>query len=289
MSSTLGVIENISDTALWVAYVRSLEGERKDALFRDPYARELAGERGARIAQGISNRKTIAWHVALRTMIIDEMLIETIEKQGCDTILNLAAGLDTRPYRLALPASLHWIDVDLPAILTYKAEKLAGEQPKCALEQVGLDLADISARRELFERINSQAKQVLVLIEGLSVYLTNEQLGSLVTDLRAQSRFHWLLTEFLTAGGLQYVRRSWEKRLVKGDVGIQLTLDDSETFYQKYGWKMAQMRLIAEEAEIHNRKRFFFWLIYLGTFNNPQRRQAIYRDIGGYALFEQIE
>jgi methyltransferase (TIGR00027 family) len=289
MSSTPSLIENISDTALWVAYLRALESERPNALFHDPFARELAGERGARIAQSMPNRKTMAWHVALRTRIIDEMLVQAIERHGCDTVLNLAAGLDTRPYRLELPSSLHWIEVDLPAIFAYKNEKLVDKQPKCSLERIELDLADVSSRRDLFKRVEAQAKQVFVLMEGLSAYLTNEQLGSLATDLHAQPGFHWLLTEFMTAGGLKYVSRSWQKQLARGNAQIRLTLDDSETFYRQYGWKMAQLRLIAEEAEVHHRKPFFFWLIYLGTFNKAQRRQAIYRDIGGFALFERSE
>src|SRR5256885_6123414 len=35
-------------------------------------------------------------------------------EQGTDMVVNLAAGLDARPYRMALPASLQWIEVDLP-------------------------------------------------------------------------------------------------------------------------------------------------------------------------------
>jgi hypothetical protein len=50
---------------------------------------------------------------------------------------------------------------------------------------------------------------------------------------------------------------------------------------------MTQVRLIAEEAQVHNRKMFFLWLIPLMTLNNPQKRQEIYSDIGGYALFER--
>ncbi len=289
MNSAPYVIENISDTALLVAYIRALESERSDALFHDPYARELAGERGAGIARSMRNGKTLAWQVVLRTRMIDEILLQTIERSGCDTVLNLAAGLDSRPYRLALPSSLHWIEVDLPAILSYKAEKLAGKQPKCELEQVSLDLADIPARRALFERINAQAKQVFVLMEGLAVYLTSEQLGSLVTDLHAQAGFHWLLTEFMTATGLQYMRKNWDKRLIKGNAPVRLILDDGEMFYQEHGWKMMQVRLMADEARAHKRKPSFFWLIDLATFNNAQKRQTIYRDVGGYALLERGE
>jgi O-methyltransferase involved in polyketide biosynthesis len=47
------LIENVSDTAFWVAHHRGLEGERADALFRDPLAKVLAGERGRQIAESM--------------------------------------------------------------------------------------------------------------------------------------------------------------------------------------------------------------------------------------------
>jgi O-methyltransferase involved in polyketide biosynthesis len=65
-------------------------------------------------------------------------------------VVNLAAGLDTRPYRLKLSPSLKWIEVDLPAMIDYKEEILATEKPVCVLERFRVNLADVAARRELF-------------------------------------------------------------------------------------------------------------------------------------------
>ena len=59
-------------------------------------------------------------------------------------VINLAAGLDSRPYRIQLHTSLRWIEIDLPAMLNYKQEVLADERPLCALERVPLDLKDAS-------------------------------------------------------------------------------------------------------------------------------------------------
>jgi hypothetical protein len=44
--SSANPIRHISDTALWVAVYRAQESELADAVFRDPYARKLAGDRG---------------------------------------------------------------------------------------------------------------------------------------------------------------------------------------------------------------------------------------------------
>src|SRR5262245_25663827 len=124
------LIHNISDTALWVAHYRAMESERPDAHFRDPYAKLLAGDRGAEIVEKMPAARRNAWAMIVRTCIFDEVILRLI-KNGVDTVLNLAAGLDTRPYRLELPSSLQWVEVDLDAILQYKEQKLNGEQPRC--------------------------------------------------------------------------------------------------------------------------------------------------------------
>ena len=71
-----------------------------------------------------------AWTWVTRTYLFDQFITEQVE-EGVDLVLNLAAGLDARPYRMALPPSLRWVEVDLPELLTYKEEVLAGEKPVC--------------------------------------------------------------------------------------------------------------------------------------------------------------
>ena len=44
------LVRNISDTAMWAAAYRARETERPGALFRDPFAKRLAGPRGEQIA-----------------------------------------------------------------------------------------------------------------------------------------------------------------------------------------------------------------------------------------------
>src|SRR5579859_972160 len=101
-------LRNISDTALWVAVYRARESERADALFRDPFARKLAGARGEKIAQELEKAQRYEWPYVSRTLRFDQIISEQV-KQGADMVINLAAGLDTRPYRMDLPASLKWV------------------------------------------------------------------------------------------------------------------------------------------------------------------------------------
>src|SRR5262249_40483619 len=149
---------NLSDTARWVAVYRARETARPDALFRDPWAARLAGERGYAIAARMDATGSNEWAFTARTLLFDR-LGEDAGAGRAGTVVNLAAGLDARPYRMRLPASLRWVEVDLPAILDEKAEALAGETPVCRLERVPTDLADVAARRATFARLASGTKK----------------------------------------------------------------------------------------------------------------------------------
>src|SRR6185369_3245914 len=121
------LIRNISDSARWAAVFRARESERPDALFRDPLARRLAGARGEEIATQMPHGGSHAWSWVTRTVLFDQFIANAVG-QGADMVVNLAAGLDARPYRMALPSSLTWVEVDLPEFLDYKEEVLAGEK-----------------------------------------------------------------------------------------------------------------------------------------------------------------
>src|SRR5437667_6952274 len=145
----------------------------------------------------------------MRTVLFDRFIREQIA-EGVDMIVNLAAGLDARPYRMELPPSLQWIEVDLPDLLAYKESVIGNEKPVCRLERIALDLADVVARRELFGRLANRAKKILVLTEGLLVYLSREEVGELARDL---APFHRWITDVLSPGLLRMLKKQMGEKL----------------------------------------------------------------------------
>jgi len=169
------LITDVADTALWVAAYRAIETERPNALFQDPFASALAGQRGMEIAKGMANSDGSSWSVAVRTCIIDAYIQSAIQS-GIGTVLNLGAGLDTRPYRMDLLQSIHWIEVDVPKIIDHKESILKDAEPRCELERFRIDLSDDSTRRDFLSSIDSRSKNVLVLTEGVVPYLRTRML-----------------------------------------------------------------------------------------------------------------
>jgi len=228
-------LRDISDTALWVAIYRARETERPDALFRDPYARRLAGPRGEEIARKM-DRKNQDWPFVARTVVMDDYVRTEVE-QGTDLVINLAAGLDTRPYRMDLPAELQWIEVDLPGMIDYKEEMLQGEVPHCRLDRVRLDLADRDARRELFAAVGARASRVLIISEGLLVYLSRDEVADLATDLAAAVSFERWILDVASPGLLRMLQRQWSEKLEGADAPLKFAPEEGPAFFIPYGWQ----------------------------------------------------
>ena len=241
------LIRDVSDTARWMAVYRARESARPDAVFRDPFAAALAGERGERIAAALSFGDENAWSFIARTYLFDRIVAKQVA-QGCDLVLNLAAGLDTRPYRMALPASLRWVEVDLPDILDYKEQVLGDATPVCALERVRLDLSNTDARRGLFNRLGASARQILVLSEGLLVYLMPGEVGDLARDLNEPPGVqHWAVD--ICSPGLLAMMKERMAALVN-DAGAPFLFAPVEgpLFFPPYGWTPVAVRSLMKTA-----------------------------------------
>ncbi|HEY1250448.1 MAG TPA: SAM-dependent methyltransferase [Thermoanaerobaculia bacterium] len=281
-------IAHISDTALWVALYRAIESERADAHFRDPYARRLAGERGEAIARGMPAFRSGIWPMVVRTCVFDEFVLRAVRREGFDTVVNLAAGLDARPWRLDLPAATRWFDVDLPAILAYKQDVLSGERPVCAYRAEPVDLRDAAARRELFERVGRDSRRALVLTEGLLVYLAAEDVASLATDLHAPRSFRWWAVDLVNPKLLRMLRRRWSKSLAAGDANLQFGPAEGPRFFERFGWKEIEFRSTWDEAHRLRREMRMAWLWrFLARLSPEEKRRELSR-MGGIVLMERV-
>ena len=196
----------MSDTARWVAYHRATESDRKDKIFHDPYARALAGDRGALIGRELQEN---AWAIAVRTYLFDDVIRRLINSEPLDLVLNLAAGFDSRPYRLELPSLLDWVEVELPEIVDAKRKILQNEKPVCKLEIIIEDLADGARRRKLFSYLNQRANNIMVVSEGLLIYLDNKKVATLASDLHSQRHFQYWLVEVTSPKVLDWINRRW--------------------------------------------------------------------------------
>lgn len=253
-------IHHVSDTARWAAVFRARETDRPDALFCDPFAGRLAGERGEEIAKTLPFHEKNSWSWITRTWLFDRLIAEQVHR-GADLVINLAAGLDARPYRMQLPSSLEWVEVDLTDILDYKEEILGSEKPACALRRVRMDLAETSARRELLEQFRGRSRKALVLSEGLLIYLSAQQVGVLAADLAQLPILeHWIV-DIASPGLLQMIQKNTVAQISEGAAHFQFAPDNGPEFFRSCGWTPSEVHSTLKTAARLKRLPFFLRLV----------------------------
>ena len=285
-------VEHVSDTAFWVAHYRAVETRRPDALFRDPLAERLAGDRGRRVAKHMGAERAMQRTLSVRTWIIDDLILTAI-KGGVDLLLNVGAGLDARPYRLDLPSDFQWIEADFGHMIEYKTEVLANERPVCRLERIACDLSNDAERRKLLAEVNPRGRKILVLTEGVIPYLSNDAVGTLAQDLDSQDHVALWITDYSSPFFQTITARSGiRKRLANNapflfDPGPE---DDAwQRFFAQKHWQISDLRFIGEEGRKVGRDlpagpigRFFMQFA-------PEERLKPYRRMNGYALLEKAK
>jgi methyltransferase (TIGR00027 family) len=283
-------IHDVSDTAFWIAYHRALETGRPDALFRDPFAARLAGERGRRISEAMPTSRFVAWTVALRTRIIDDYIASAL-RSGIDTVLCLGAGLDARPYRLALPPDVRWIEADYPHVIDYKEDILRQETPACRLERVRIDLADTAERQKLLDRVDASSQGVLVLTEGVIPYLSNDDAASLADALRSLHHVRFWIVDYLSAQAVRFRRRRRVSRAMQ-NAPFKFAPGDWFAFFHQHGWRVKEIRYYPEEAVRYARAvplpLVARLLLRVSRSWRHENRRNGFRRFGGYAVLEPI-
>jgi len=279
--ATEPLISHVSDTARWVATYRAIESARPDALFDDPLAGRLAGERGRAIVSQGPRALRNGWWLVARTKVIDDVVLDAIG-DGCDKVLNLAAGLDTRPYRLELPPDFPWVEADLPDLLAEKQQALADQTPRCRLARHAVDLADPAARDAFLAEELAGVSRALVLTEGLLMYLDQRDVVSLATALKRPEVAWWMLD--FSGPGLQ-------KRLNKRSGGLldsapfRFAPENGVAFFEDLGWRAIEIESVFTVARRVN--RLPRWMRPLAWLPQPDPRKPGNNTYSGVVRFEQ--
>ena len=281
------LITHISDTARWVAYYRAMESARPDAIFKDPFAERLAGPQGKQIVDNMKRGRQMAWAMIVRTKLFDETIYDAVKGKQVDLVVNLAAGLDARPWRMDLPPNLRWVDVDLPGILDYKLDKLTGVATKCQYEAIKVDLTDAAKRQAVFSQLGSSAARALVVTEGLLIYLTYEQAGALAADLHSQASFRWWAFDIAHPRLLKMMDKMWGDDVHKGSAPFLFAPEDNTKYFEKYGWREISYRNQMDEARRLHRQMAGAWLWRIIGRLYPKRIQEDFKRFSGVALLER--
>lgn len=227
----------LGDTAYWIAAVRARESEREDRLFDDPWAAALAGAAGhAWLAQ--RPPESVA-PIVLRTRFFDDFLQGSVHEQGIRQVVLMAAGLDTRAFRLEWPAGLRLFELDQAPVLAHKEEILqaGAATPNCRRQTVAVDLTGPWETALVDSGLDPQ-EPAAWLLEGFLFYLPSEALAALLEQVLVLAApgsaigFDAINSLVLSSP----LTKSWVAMQAAAGAPWMGTLDNPQQLLREHGW-----------------------------------------------------
>jgi methyltransferase (TIGR00027 family) len=242
-------VEWLASTAHWTASVRAVENQRPDRLFEDPWAETLAGEQGQAWIAGRPPESFVP--IVLRTRYFDDFLLRAANEIGLRQVVMLAAGLDTRAYRLGWPSGLRLFELDQPAVLQEKQRLLdqAGAAPLCERRAIEVDLTlpwSAALNAAGFDR----SSPCVWLLEGFLFYLPNESIEKILDEVTGLSvTGSWLGFDIINGQTLTHpLTKAWVEMQARSGAAWVGTMDDPLGFLAQRGWQAALSQAGAAEA-----------------------------------------
>jgi len=236
-------------TAHWTAAVRARESEREDRLFNDPWAFSLAGTEGLEWVDNRSADSVIP--IVLRTRFFDDFLVRIAVEKGIRQVVVMAAGLDTRAFRLAWPEPMRFFELDQGPVLEYKEQILraAAAKPTCERHTIAVDLT-ASWEAALIEAGFDLRQPSGWLLEGFLFYLPTQDVTRLLDRvMNLSSLGSWIGFDIINSITLtSELTKRWVE--MQSDAGAPWigTMDDPQGFLSTRGWKATLLPLGAQEA-----------------------------------------
>ena len=257
--STTAVPTGVSMTALWVAQARAEESARSERLFEDSLAEAFIAAAGSVTPPQLEERFGEIYpymidYFAIRTRFFDEYLLAACAA-GRRQIVVLAAGLDTRAFRLAWPAGVRVFELDLPEVFAFKEQVLARQNARPVCQRIVVE-ADLSKEwsASLIQASFRPEDPTVWLAEGILLYLTEEENDQLLTRISQLSASGSRLAFDHTSRDLQRLPLLRQANAALDELGVswQSILADPAMWLVRHGWQ-AEVSDATSHAAQYNR------------------------------------
>jgi methyltransferase (TIGR00027 family) len=223
----------ISRTAYYTLGVRAWDAAQPQPLCGDAFAASLMSPEADQVWEQFKGFPRPNASNAARHGIIDEHLREELAKHPEALVVLLGAGFDTRPFRLA---GGRWIEIDEPAIITYKETNLPAASAPNRLTRVAIEFA----RESLADKLASIGthQPTHVVIEGVLMYLTQAQRGELLETLRSLFPHHTIYCDLMRKSFFERYARDVHQKIVGIGATFSDMVEDPETLFTDAGYEV---------------------------------------------------
>jgi methyltransferase (TIGR00027 family) len=236
----------IARTAYYCCGVRMKDARSADPLCGDDLAHHfMDAEAQELFRQFECFRGPNASNVA-RHRIIDDLLRKYLQINPRLRVLLLGAGFDTRAFRLA---GGQWLELDQPALISFKESRLPSAGAPNSLQRVGIDFARESLAGKLAHWQGDES--VVVVMEGVSMYLGPEQLQATLDTLGEVFPRHLLVCDLMTPAFSRRYSSGLRRRIRELGGDFAQLLDDPAQFVTASGYRQLGRFSIARRAVEH--------------------------------------
>ncbi|MFI5798208.1 class I SAM-dependent methyltransferase [Streptomyces sp. NPDC051677] len=232
--------EAVKETSFITAVIRAMENAHPDPYLVDRHAELLSTPRSKMLAAEALAAGGTVGSVIVRGRFGDIALRQAVA-EGITQAVCLAAGSDTRAWRLGLPSDTRFFEIDLPGQLEAKEMLLAPVKDQLACRRVSLseDLRSEIWPHRLIAAGYAVNRPTVWIVEGLLPYLQVEQFTRLITDVKEISAPGSVL--LIDAPHAEFYRDPDNEQFLafmksRGSA-FQLGLDDFADFLGRYGWR----------------------------------------------------
>ena len=217
--------------------------------------------------KGKSKSKWLAFYMGIRSAVFDEWLADKMQELPDAVILHVGCGMDSRILRVG--AKNHrWYDVDFAEVIEERKRYYQ------ASDDYQMLIGD--ARNGEFLTQIPNAKTVIVLMEGVSMYLTTEELQAFTARLNEQFERVVLLMDCYTKKAAK-----WSKlRNPVKDVGVTSVYGIDDPLLMESGElkfvKECEMTPSKYVEQLRGAEKFFFRKLYAGKLSKKLYRLFAY-------------
>ncbi|MCF3134685.1 class I SAM-dependent methyltransferase [Streptomyces olivochromogenes] len=238
MSADIVAAGNVPATAFLTALARARATDDPDNLLRDPIAARFA-ELCPTAIRGVTRHTAGAAVVVARTVLIDRMLAELFARESVDTCVNLGAGFDARPFRMAWPAHCQVIEVDSAPVLDLKDELLPAATAGVPVERLRCDLRDTDRLTALLLP-RTAGRLCVILAEGLLTYLPQASVGALASAVAGVGMAADWICDVLSPDSARSLTRASQA----AGAPLEMHGHTQLTLFEAAGWRCEQLELL---------------------------------------------
>lgn len=181
-------IGGVPETMIQTLYARAKESQKKKSAIYDEKAIEIVSQMDYDFSKADKDFFMSSGVIA-RTIILDRLVKRYIEKNPQATVINIACGMDTRFYRVD-NGRIRWYNIDLPVTIDVR-KRFLNENGRVSM------LAKSAMDKTWAENIEKNKEPVLVIIEGLSMYLTKQDIKDILSIISDNFKKVTVLMEFM--------------------------------------------------------------------------------------------